>query len=406
MSNEANESGGNSGEEAQVTYVGGKAIEQHESLDSDLDGDTREAAKEAVRKAIREAGESSAKEAEEADERDQYKVKLPKNKESDGSEDEDGEEEPKRGKDGKFLPRDGSVPKPVKDEKADEEEETVDPETASLKQLMKHRAKLANEKREVKSQLDVERQKVAQQTDQLRQFQAQLQAQHQEMQRERARLQRLRSNPAEAIREIGYDPEQFILDLAQDGTPEGAARKQNQAMQAQLEEMRQWKADMARQQQEQQQQYQIQQVKAHRASVEKEFLDSATNEEKYPHMATFYSGNHGALVAWGDMVAAEYRKISGGKEAGIGEILDYIEEDIASKSKTWYEKQQARKNSARVETGKTPKGSKGRTLTPGSGGERRAIATNLQDLDGDERLAAAREAVGIALASTRSGSGD
>jgi hypothetical protein len=53
--------------EQNVTFVGGKAIEQHDAPDTNLDADTREDAKEAVRRAIEEAGEEAKENTEMAE---------------------------------------------------------------------------------------------------------------------------------------------------------------------------------------------------------------------------------------------------------------------------------------------------------------------------------------------------
>ncbi len=50
-------------DESVVTFVGGKAVEQTEALESNLETDEREAAKAAVRKAIEAAGDESADDA-------------------------------------------------------------------------------------------------------------------------------------------------------------------------------------------------------------------------------------------------------------------------------------------------------------------------------------------------------
>lgn len=377
-----------------VTFVGGKAVEQHDSLDSNVDEDTMAEAKAAVRKAIQEAGESSAKSAKEAEEKDPYKPKLSKPK----AEETEESGTPRRGPDGKFLPREGAkAEKTVADE--DEDSEEVDPSSASLKQLMKHRAKLANEKRAVKSEIEVERQKFEAERQEFQRQVQQYQAERQAVEREKARLAHLRKNPAEAIRDLGYDPEQFIMDLARDGTPEGNAEREKRALQQEIADLKKFREDFYQSQQEMQRQAQIEHIRQHRNSVETEFLGYVKDAENFPHTAHFYANNHAGAVAYGDLIAAEYRKLSGGREATIRELAEYIEEDLANSAKSWYEKGKTGK--VTVGEVKAPKGSKGKSLSPEVSSERRTLSRELTDLDGDERLAAAREAVGIALAASR-----
>lgn len=406
-------------EEANVTFVGGKAIEQSEGLDSNLEADEREAAKAAVREAIEKAGKDAAettkKKTKENPSADPFKAPGAK-KDSDDKDtatEQRGSKEdvsgPTRGPDGKFLPRNGpkvggSKADSVEDGGGDEagEELPEDLSKASVKQLLKAREKVAALKKEAHT-ISQQQQEFMRQQAELQRQQADFYRQQAELQRQAQHLQALRKDPGRAIRELGYDPEQFILDLAQDGTPEGQARKQQQELQRQIQEMQDWKASLARQQQEYQQRQQMEQVVNYRASQVRSFLDTGMNEEKYPHIATFYKGNERALVSYGDIVAEEYRGLADGKEAGHADILDYIEDQLAERAKHWYTKGNSKDSTSgqKVAQEKTLPKSKGKSLNPDASGERRSMkAKDLKDLDGEERIEAAKQAVKVALTHT------
>jgi hypothetical protein len=105
------------------------------------------------------------------------------------------------------------------------------------------------------------------------------------------------------------------------------------------------------------------------------------------------------LVAAGDLTAYEFRELAG-REGSLDEILDYLEDDLAERANSWYVKKSGTKGSVSPEA-KPGKGSKGKSLTPEAASERRSLGRKeLRDLDDDERILAARQAVGVALDDT------
>ena len=378
--------------EPAVTFVGGKAVEQTEQVESTTDPDVREDAMEAVRKAIKEAGESAAKEAE------SYKSPLAKAAAKE-------KETPERGSDGKFLPKDGkSSPKQSEDdsEPVETASEKFDPETASVKQLLKAREQVAGMKREAKDEVSKAKAEIEAARQQLAQQQQQQQQAWNQIQRELNNLKRLKSNPAQAVREAGWDPEQFIIDLANDGTPEGKSQRELRELRNQIAEMQTWKAQQAKLLEEQQYNYHVEQARTARRNAVDSFTKLAMDGEKFPHVAAFYKGRDRALVAEGDIIAEEYRNLSNGKEGTFEQILEFIEDELADRMKGWYT---TKSGSQQDDTKPQPKKKveKGKALSPDGSGERRALKPkDLTDLDADERREAAKQAVAVALAASKS----
>jgi hypothetical protein len=399
------------GQSPNVTFVGGKAIEQTETLESDRPADELAAAKAAVKKAIAEAaekaGNEAASQAKEGKAKDPYKPPGAKT-------------EVERGPDGKFLPRDGAKPSEsaAKDEKAakekpegsgeadKEDDEELDLGKATVKQLFKAREKAAQIK---KAASDEASKAMAELRRQQEEFQRQVQAFQQsqaQIQREREALANLKKDPARAIREVGWDPEQFILDLAQEGTPEGQAKRQQQELQRQLDELKSWKEEQAKAHQKAMEEAYVRQHEIHRRTVVDNFIKMALNEEKYPHVSTFYKGREKHLVAAGDLTAEEFRNLSGGREADLSDILDYLEDELAQSAKAWYTRRNndsSKTEQEPVETSSPKKPvakDKGKSLNPGLSSERRSSGgnVNLKDLDAEERHEAAKLAVKAALA--------
>lgn len=366
---------------ANVTFVGGHAIEQNLPAESNVDPDTAAEAREAVRKAIQEAGESSAEDAKSSKAKDPYK---PAGTVRDS--------EPDRGPDGKFLPKAETKPEP-------EKEEPIDLEKANVKQLLKNRERLAELKKSAKDEISQAREAFQKEQAQWQAQQRQFQLEQQRFRQEQEAWKSLKQDPARAIREAGYDPEQFILDLAKEGTPEGQQSRKERELQAALKELQDWKSSQAKQAEEWKYQQQVAQVRQFREHAEKTFTNLAMTEEKYPHVANFYKGRERALIAEGDLTAEEFRSLSGGREASFEDILDYIEDQLAERANTLYSKKGAKQEPApKVEPAK----SKGKQLSPDVSGERRALnQKDLRDLDADERHEAARQAVAVALAASK-----
>lgn len=392
--------------EAEVTFVGGKAVDQTVATESAAPADEREAAIKAVRAALQEEGKKAAKEADEALERDPLNPKNgSKKSDKKASEEEvketkagkpkpDADDGPVRGPDGKFLPKearnDGSEDeKPAKKAapaKAD------DDDAESLKRVLKERKEVASQKQKQMDELTRTRAEI-------QQMHQDLQRQRMEIEQEKRRIQALRSDPARAIKELGYEPEDYILELAREGTPEGQAMRKQREQAQELAQLKAWRQQQEQAAQQQRQRFEEQKQHEYRRLVEQNFLKTALDEEKYPHVSSFYKGKEHMLVVQGDLIADQYAELAG-KNATFEDIADFLESEM----RDWYtsrsggqQEQRSVAKAPQIQGQSTPGSVTGRTLNPDLSSERRTLGTMLKDLDGDERLAAAREAVGAAL---------
>lgn len=386
-----------------VEFQGGRAIEQTEALGDAVDAnENREAAKKAVRDAIAKASKPPSK----------VGGKLPDD--SSNAHDDDDSKPAGKAHSG-TKPR---VEKPVKrvepessteetDEEADESDEheaskpDSDEDAQAVKRVLKNRAKIAKEKAAAAEEQRQWQTRLAQER-------AEIEHARRQIQEQAAYLQRLKSNPVEAVQQAGWDPEQFILDLAQSGTPEGKQAAQLRQMQEQLQQQKAWQENLVRQQQEQFRRAQEHQALQFRDSIEKQYLGRAMDAKLSPHTAAFYKGREAELISAGDIIAAQYRELTG-KEAEVSDIAEYIEEQLAERAKGWYEqlrkeeaaKQELADQEEPEEAPEPPQGAKRRnaskTLTPGSGGERRALQKDLSGLDDEELKEVAKQNVRLAI---------
>lgn len=408
-----------------VTFVDGKAVSQEEPATGQAPANEREAAIAAVREALQKAKAEESQENEpkaaKKEPKEKAEAKLGKPapvKQDEGEEGDSGKSD--RDAQGRFLPKKDAgepvrtkpfVPAPTKADKTTTEEDgeeapksepLPDPKKATVTQLLKNREKLAKEKLAVKEEINAEREAFRKEQEELRNLQAQVQQERQFLQQQAQRLQALKSDPARAVREAGWEPEDFILRLAREGTPEGQADRQTMQMREELAQLKQWRQEQAQQAQHAQRAQEYQRLVDYRREVENQFLTTAVNEEKYPHISNFYKGREAALISEGDIIAAEFRQLSGGREASFSEVADYIEEELASRTKAYYSKTNANAQAdASGTSGKPTKGNKGKTLSQGMASERRTLGTSQKNLDGEERLLAAREATKLAIAEAR-----
>jgi hypothetical protein len=384
---ESGEAGG------EITYVGGRAVEQatkgetHEGTDH---GDELAAAKAAVKAALEEEGKKAAKEAKEALDKDPVQKAARDANGKFKSDKDPAEREVEEAKEA-LAKEMKEAEKPAPKPKAKEEDE----DASALKKALQERKEVARLKAEAAAEVEKARQEA-------REFYQRLQREKAALDAEKQRLEMLRKDPIRAIKENGWDPEEFILDIANDGTPEGQQRRAARELQAQVAELAAWKREQAEAAQKQAVQAKEREKAQFRLNVEKQFLAAAAERtpegtHKHSHIVSMYKDDPAALIVQADLVAERYRAATG-QEATFQEIAEYLEERAAK----WYKSMSsgsAPQVGAPVTQGKpTPGSATGkRSLSPNGSSERRSLGVNLQDLDGDERRAAAMDAVRAAL---------
>ncbi len=371
-----------------VTFVGGRAVEQntdgetHEGTDH---GDELAAAKAAVKAALADEGKKAAKEVKD------HLAKDPIQKAA-------------RDSDGKFKsdlsPADKELEE-AKEKLAEELEPKAkakpkdDDDAVALKKALSDRKEAAKFKAEAAAEVEKVR-------NEARQLYQQLQRERQEMAVERQRMELLRKDPIRAIKENGWDPEEFILDIANDGTPEGQAKRRERELYERLERAESWQKQQEEAKISMTAQIKEQEKAQFRRSVEQQFLNAAAERKqdgthKNNHLVSMYKEDPAALIVQADLVAERYRNATG-QEASFGEIAEYLEERAVK----WYKSMSsgsAPQDGVPVTQGRPAQGSATgkRSLSPNGSSERRSLGATIKDLDGDERRAAAMDAVRAAL---------
>lgn len=406
-------------------HVREQTVRNNPTVDGEEIGENenKEAAREAVRKAIKEASakEKAKKGSKTEDEDDEKPVKKepsksvkkpsaghksppPDNAEDDEvSTDEEGvDDDPGADEDPDEVKKGGHKKSPEVDEEDDTDGE-------NLRKVLKNRAKIAKEKAKAAE----ENQRIQQEFGRQK---AALEQQAWEIEQGRKQLQRLKENPVEAVRAAGWDPEAFIMDLAQSGTPEGQAQAKLRAMEQQIAQQNsQWEA-LQRQQEQNIARAQYEQAVNYRQSMETQFLAVTTDAKQSPYTAAFYKGREAALLAEGDIIAKQYNELTG-KIAYPQQIAEYMEEVLAERAEAWYKEtvksrtsqeddeeeddtvEEEAETQASGVKGKRPKVS--RTIESSPRDKRSLTSKNLADLDEDELREQARANVRLAISKAK-----
>lgn len=401
---------------SEVEFHNGHAVEQHTEGEDSSPNENREAAKKAVADAIKAAEGKEPKKPKSAS-------KPPPVNEDEADDEDEGEAGKVTKAKHDSAPKSG-VKKPVKDVEAGNasedasdpanEEESTDAEDAEgahkknlsdLRKVLDGRSKAAKEKAKAAEARDKAQRELIERK-------AALDYQEQQLRQQAQFYENLRKSPVEAIQHAGWDPESLILDLAQHGTPEAKAEARMRMLEQRLEQEAQWKQQFMQQVAQAQEQRKYEQQVTHRQSVEDRFLKIVTDPKKSPHTAAFYKGREAALISEGDIIAAQYQQLTG-KVAEPEDVAEYIEEQMASLAKAWYDSKSPKQEEAEDDdsdesteqsvgekrsTKKMPKTLNG----DGKGSERRALQKNLSDLDEDELRQVAKDNVKVALAKHRS----
>lgn len=281
-----------------------------------------------------------------------------------------------------------------------QQDEEFKAEKARIQQALSKRNQTFKEREAAKQEAETIKAEAYRMKQEAEQFQAKLQYQYKQM----AEFARdLKHNPAEAIRKAGLDPEEFILGLAREGTPEGALQKQLREQNEKIQEFERWKREQGESYQRQQQQEQERQAAAFRQKVENDFHSMATSDKYANVKKAVETGllSRQSLVLEGDSIADKYREATG-QEASLDDILEYIDGQVSSAISKLSGASQVK---APQTPGRPAQASaarpQGRTLSADNASERRTLQRDLSDGSSEERREAAKSAVKAVLEKAR-----
>lgn len=208
------------------------------------------------------------------------------------------------------------------------------------------------------------------------------------------KIQKLKSNPLAAIKEIGWDTRQLVDEVTREGTPEWQASKRLEAQQAslseQLNELKAWKEERKAAEESYQQHARVQ----GRQQAERDFLASVPTESA---LRALYDEKE--IVSKAHSLADEYREKSKGQVASNEELRDYLEEQAGKRLAAIRAPQSAPASQAQPakSVATQPKANGPRALSAASASERRTSPKPRHEWSPDEERDAMKAAAEAAM---------
>lgn len=273
----------------------------------------------------------------------------------------------------------------------DAQEAEEEDSSATIRRILNARDKAAKEKTEA--------QKAREEAEKLR---SEIAAEREALAKEResvaaerarvAKLKDIRQAP-EALKELGWDPDEFIVEAARANTYEGklaaTIRSQQEALAALQAKAEAWEKQSTEREEQSKKAAEAAQAK----QVEETFQKVAFDAEKYPALVHLYDDEREILLMKAHDVARRYRAATGGEEATFDMIAQYLDEKAEEKIKG--AKQQAAPKNGKAPPAGRPSGK--RTLTGADSSARSSVPGVEKIDDEDERrrraIAAADKAI-------------
>lgn len=224
---------------------------------------------------------------------------------------------------------------------------------------------------------------------------------------DRALLAKLKKNPVEAMKELGWTGEQFIEEVTREGTPEWKAMKrleaENEALRAKTEKFEQFLDAQQKKELAAAERTQAAAQQAELKDTEQKFLSMVPEGSA---MRLLYDDDE--IILQGHKLAYDLRQKSGGQLlASYEDLRDYLEKKatqklakvLESRSGQPSEKSAPAQSSGSTKAAPQKPGTGSRTLSTSSASERRASPKPIREMSPAEE----REAL-IAAAKAASGS--
>lgn len=272
-------------------------------------------------------------------------------------------------------------------------------ETAATKKgisdILAAREKAAEPKTEAQKLIE----EAKKQGEELAKLKAEIESDRAALAAEKAKLEKLKDirNAPDALKELGWEPEDFIATAARANTPEGKLEALVRQQAAELAALKGKADSWEKQAEEQKTKAQKDAETAALRQTEENFQKVALDVEKFPALARLYGDDDEdkqVLLMKAHNVARRYRAATGGEEASFEQIAEYLEERAQAKLGHDANEEKASKN-GKAQPGGRPTGKRTlngsdasvRTSTPAVTAK---ITDDLDDLGKRARQAAER----------------
>lgn len=286
----------------------------------------------------------------------------------------------------------------AKAEAKTEEKKEDPPAKKGIGDILSAREAKAEPKTEAQKLLDEAKQQQAE----LAKLKDEIARDREEVARDKAKLAKLKDlkHAPEALKELGWDPEDFVASAARANTPEG---KLEALVRAQAEELAALKGKAEAWEKQAEDDKASAKKQAEDAAVRKTeegFLEKALNAEAFPTLAMLYGDDDEdkqVLVLKAHSVARRYRAATGGEEATFEQIAEYLEDRAKAKLGPKDAKEEKASKDGKAQPGGRPTGK--RTLNGSDASVRTStpVASSKTTDDLDDLARRARQAAERAI---------
>lgn len=293
-------------------------------------------------------------------------------------------EAPERGADGKFLPRQAEAkgPAPAAPDKPAEPEKPTDEEenAPALEKILKAREQAQKVREDSQSEAEkirADARKAAEEEA------AKIIAEARRKVDEE--LGRLRTDPLEAIKRIGWDGQKLVDEVTKEGTPEWRAQKALEAKLAELDAKTKSYDEYVEKQRAAAAQAEAEQRAHRQAQAEKVFLETTASAESCPSLHAMYDADE--IIQRTYALAARIRNETG-HVASDAELAEYLEHGARKRLEALRQQVGAPAAKQAATQAKAAKTNGSRTLNAANGSERRAAPRPISEMSRDEARAA------------------
>jgi len=247
---------------------------------------------------------------------------------------------------------------------ADEGEEEDVPKLAAV---VRAREKANRMRREAEAQrMEIEREKMR------------LDLERREVEQLRRAREAMAKDPLAGLKELGVDLRDLTERAAMEGTPDAQIRELRQALDAQRQELEDYRRGQ-----------QAREMEATRTKAEAEFFSMAKSEEQFPFLAARAELHPELVKSQAYALQEQYYKQTG-KVPSLQEIAEALDYLASEEYRHVSEREARRGTSAAAATGTAPAAGKpktSRTLSASRAGEKSTTTPDLRSMDRDSRKA-------------------
>jgi hypothetical protein len=231
------------------------------------------------------------------------------------------------------------------------------PKPKGIGDILSAREKAAEPKTEAQKLIE----EAKKQGEELAKLKAEIESDRAAIAAEKAKLAKLKDirNAPEALKDLGWDPEEFVVTAAEANTPMGKLQALVRQQAEQIAKLSGKAESWEKEAEENKTKAQKQAEEAALRQTEENFQKVALDAEKFPTIARLYGDDDEdkqVLLMKAHNVARRYRAATGGEEATFEQIAEYLEQRAQEKLATKDVEKESTSKNGKAQPGGRPTG--------------------------------------------------